>query len=136
MSRTKTLLFFFLEEEKPSKYFWISSFLLHFLCPHFCNRLVVIWGFKVIYVLLFAIWLHSELFFSYPMLSCWFNFLDIKAVKELYERKQEKIGSQDIFYFCLYFWVQQQFSGWGNSSWIQMKWFRLQVKVLKCVSHS
>ena len=33
------------------------------------------------------------------MLSCWFNFLDMKAVKELYERRQEEmIGGQDIFY--------------------------------------
>ena len=33
------------------------------------------------------------------MLFCWYNFLDMKAVKELYERRQEKkIGGQDIFY--------------------------------------
>ena len=33
------------------------------------------------------------------MLFCWFNFLDMKAVKELFERRQEeKIGGQDIFY--------------------------------------
>ena len=33
------------------------------------------------------------------MLSCSFNFLDTKDVKELYERRQEeKIESQDIFY--------------------------------------
>ena len=50
-------------------------------------------------MLQFASWLHSELFYSYPALSCWFNFLDMKAVKELYERRQEKkIGGQDIFY--------------------------------------
>ena len=43
--------------------------------------------------------LPSGLFYSYPMLLCWFNFLDMKAVKELYERRQKKkIGGEDIFY--------------------------------------
>ena len=41
-----------------------------------------------------------------PMLFCWFNFLDMKAVKELYERKQEeKIVGQDIFYILSLFLV-------------------------------
>ena len=51
------------------------------------------------------------------MLSCWFNFLDVKAVKELYERRQEeKIGGQDIFYMLPLFlglttiqWVRKFF---------------------------
>ena len=35
----------------------------------------------------------------YFMLSYWFNFLDMKAVKELYAgRQEEKIEGQDIFY--------------------------------------
>ena len=50
-------------------------------------------------MMLFAIWLHSGLFYSYPTLYCWFNFLDMKTAKELYERRQEeKIWRQDIFY--------------------------------------
>ena len=32
------------------------------------------------------------------MLSCWYNFLDMKAVKELYKRRRKKIGDKDIFY--------------------------------------
>ena len=32
--------------------------------------------------MLIAICLHSGLFYSYPTLSCWFNFLDMRAVKE------------------------------------------------------
>ena len=52
-----------------------------------------------------------------PMLPCWFNFLDMKAVKELYERRQEeKIGGQDIFYILPLFlgsttiqWVRKFF---------------------------
>ena len=46
---------------------------------------MVLWGFKVIYV---VCWLHSVLSYSYPTLSCWFSFLDMKAVKELYEMKK------------------------------------------------
>ena len=47
--------------------------------------------------------LQSESILGYsiltPILFCWFNILDMKAVKELYERRQEeKIGAQDIFY--------------------------------------
>ena len=49
--------------------------------------------------MLFGIRLHSGLFYSYPTLSCWFNFLDMKAVRELYNRRQEeKLGGEDIFY--------------------------------------
>ena len=51
------------------------------------------------------------------MLSCWFNFLDMKSVKELYKRRQEeKIGVQDIFYILPLFlglttiqWVRKFF---------------------------
>ena len=51
------------------------------------------------------------------MLSCWFNFLDMKAVKELYERRQaEKIRGQDNFYILPLFlgsttiqWVKKLF---------------------------
>ena len=59
------------------------------------------WNYDVsmYFVLLFAIWLRFGLFYSYLMLFCWFNFLDMKAVKEIYERRQEKkIGGQYIFY--------------------------------------
>ena len=42
--------------------------------------------------------LHSGLFYSYPTLPCWFNVLDMKAVKELYERREKNIGYDDIFY--------------------------------------
>ena len=45
-------------------------------------------GFQRYFMILIAIWLHSGLFYSYPTLSCWFNFLDMKAVKELYERRR------------------------------------------------
>ena len=89
-------------------------------------------------MLLFGIWLHSGLFYFYLTLSCWFNFLDIKNTKELYERRrEEKIGGQYItFIFCLYFWVQQPFRGWGNSSWIQMKWLSPSQGVKMCKSLS
>ena len=51
------------------------------------------------------------------MLFCWFNFLNMKAVKELYERRQEKkIGNKDIFYILPLFlgsttiqWVKKLF---------------------------
>ena len=59
----------------------------------------VTYGVSRWFILLFGIWLHSGLFYSYPTLSCWFNILNMRAVKELYERRQEeKIRSQDIFY--------------------------------------
>ena len=60
----------------------------------------------------------SILVFShYPLSFCWFNFLDMKAVKELYERRQEKkIGGQHIFYILPSFlgstaiqWVRKLF---------------------------
>ena len=54
------------------------------------------YGVSRYFVLLFAIWLYSGLFYSYPVLSCWFE--SIKAAKELYERQKEKVGGQDIFY--------------------------------------
>ena len=41
-------------------------------------------GYQGNFVLLFAIWLRSGLLYSYPMLFCWFNFLDMKTVKKLY----------------------------------------------------
>ena len=45
------------------------------------------------------------------MLSCWFNVLDMKAVKELYERRQEeKIEGQDIFLYFAFI------SGFNNHS--------------------
>ena len=57
----------------------------------------------VVFLVVVIIWLHSGLLYSYPMLSCWFN-LDMKAVKELYERRQEeKISGQDIFYILSLF---------------------------------
>ena len=56
-------------------------------------------------MLLFSIWLHFGLFYSYSTLSGWFNFLDMKAVKELYERRQEeKIeGKRYLLYFAFIF---------------------------------
>ena len=66
------------------------------------------------FMLSLAIWLYSELFYSYPMLSCWFNFLDMKAVKELYERRQEeKICGQDIFYI-LSLYLDSTTIQWGR----------------------
>ena len=65
--------------------------------------------------------LQSESILGYsvltPILFCWFNFLDMKAVKKLYERRQEeKIGFQDIFYILPLFlgsttiqWVKKLF---------------------------
>ena len=50
--------------------------------------------------MLFAIWLHSGLFYSYPMLSCWFNFLDMKAVKELYENIVIERRRRYLLYFA------------------------------------
>ena len=45
-----------------------------------------------------------------PHLILLFNFLDMKAVKELYEiRQEEKIGDQDILYFAF-------ISGFNNPS--------------------
>ena len=38
------------------------------------------------------------------MLSCWCNSLNKKAQKELYERMQQQIGDEDVFFkFFLYF---------------------------------
>ena len=88
--------------------------------------------------MLFSIWFCFGLLYSYLMLFCWFNFLDMKAVKELYERRQEKkIGGQYIFYILTLFLGSKtmQWVG-GNYSRIQMKWLRLPVKVLKCVRRS
>ena len=89
------------------------------------------------FMLSFGMWHHSGLFHSYFTSSCWVNFLNMKAVKESYEISQEeKIEGQYIFYILPFFWVQQPFNGWGNSSWLRMKWLRLQGKLLKCVSRS
>ena len=68
---------FFLLQHQASH--WNSSTFLYCVCFNFGVSKIM---------LLFNIWLHSGLFYSYPMLSCWFNFLDMKAVKELYERKR------------------------------------------------
>ena len=43
------------------------------------------------YLTPFWVFLFTPLSFSfYPMLFCWFYFLDMKAVKELYEKKTRK----------------------------------------------
>ena len=61
-------------------------------------------------VLLFDIWLHSEVILFYPTLSSWCNSLNKKAQKELYERWQKQIGDEAVlFYFPL-------FPGFNNHS--------------------
>ena len=58
--------------------------------------IISLWSFTVIYVVVCYV---CGLFCSYPTLSCWFNLSDMKAVKELYERRQEEmIGDEDVFY--------------------------------------
>ena len=70
------------------------------------------------------IWLHW--FSSLPHLILGF-FLQQRNYWRKERRKEIKIP----FRFQLYFWVQQPFCGWRNSSWIQWKWLCLPDKVLK-----
>ena len=74
-----------------------------------------------------------RLFYFYPTLTCWCNSLNKKAQKELYERRQQQIGDEDVFLknFSFISWVQQPFNGWGNFSWIQLKWLNPPDKVFK-----
>ena len=68
-------------------------------------------------VLPFDIWLHYEVIFFYPTLASWCNSLNKKDPKELYERRQQQIGDEDVsFIFFLYFldsttiqWVREFF---------------------------
>ena len=61
--------------------------------------------------------LTSEVILFYPTLSSWCNSLNMKAQKELYERRQQQIGDEDVsFIFFLYFlgsttiqWVKEFF---------------------------
>ena len=93
------------------------------------------YGFSMGFMSLFSIGLYPGLFYSNPTLSCWFNFLDMKAKRNYMKRdRKRRLEANVSFRFCLYFWVQHPFSTRRNSSWIQMKWLRLPVKVLKCVS--
>ena len=74
----------------------------------------------------------------YSMLFCWFHFLDfLFPGKEWYEKKigKEEMRTRYLLDFDFISGFQEPFSGWGNNSWIQMKWLCLPVKVLKCISH-
>ena len=55
-------------------------------------------------VLPLDIWLYFEVILFYPTLSSWCNSLNKKAQKELYDRRQQQIGDEDVsFIFFLYF---------------------------------
>ena len=55
-----------------------------------------------------------------------------KSQKELYKRKQQQIGDEDVsFIFSFISWVQQPFHWWGSFPWIQLKCLNPQVKVSK-----
>ena len=66
-------------------------------------------------MLLFAIWFHSGLFYSYPTLSCWFYSSNMKTVKELlFVVYGKMIGREDrspryLLYFAF-------ISGFNNHS--------------------
>ena len=80
-------MFFYWERESPK---WIDLW-----------DLAVVKG-KV--VLPFDIWLHYEIILFYPTLASWCDSLNKKGPKELYERRQQQIGDEDIYFiFFLYF---------------------------------
>ena len=52
----------------------------------------------------FDIWLNNEVILFYPTLASWCNSLNKKAQKELYDRRQQQLGDEDVsFIFFLYF---------------------------------
>ena len=80
-------------------------------------------------VLPFFIWLHSVVILFYPTLSYWCNSLNKKVQKELYERRQQQIGDEDVFLkiFTLFagfnnhsmgegIFSKYNWSGWINQS--------------------
>ena len=46
-----------------------------------------------------------------PLLFCWFNFLDKKAVKNYMKEDSNTYEMKTYLIFFLYSWVQQPFSG-------------------------
>ena len=55
-------------------------------------------------VLLFDIWLHYEVILFYPTLASRCNSLNKKGPKELYKRRQQQLGDEDVsFISFLYF---------------------------------
>ena len=71
-----------------------------------------------------------RLFYFYPTWSRWCNSLNKKTQKELYERRQQQIGDEDVsLIFFLYFLGSTTTNGWGNFPWIQLKWLNPPVKV-------
>ena len=129
----------------------ISSFFLSFLIlglkrststPYFAAIITLVivikkrrkkenlWGLKaswvaVCYLILFWFILFLPHFCLSGLTPCIWRLLR-NYMKEDSKRLETKIS----FIFFLYFWVQQPFSGWENSSWIQMKWLNLLVKFL------
>ena len=129
-------------EEPASTYIspglvWIQSF------PF--PRLVAITKLKIpVFPTIYGVRLRSgascvSVFYLTPFWSCSIFtprcFVDVtpwtrKTQKELYERRQQQIGDENIlFSFCFLFF--SGFNRWGNFPWIQLKWLNPPVKVFK-----
>ena len=82
-----------------------------------------------------------RLFYFYPTLPCWSNFLNKKAQKELYERRQQQIGNEDVFFkfFPLFPGFNNHSMGEGifpeynRNSWIEVFKNTLIVSWYICV---
>ena len=74
-----------------------------------------------------------RLYYFYPTLSCWCNSLNKKAQKELYERRQQQIGDEDVFFFKFFFcFLGSTTIQWEKEfSQNQLKWLNPPVKVFK-----
>ena len=95
------------------------------ICWCFCFLWLVIVGFGFWYLIPF-------IFFSISFNSLT-SSLSVMAAKE--SLKEGKKETKMPFKFKFYFWIQQPFRGWENSTWNQWKWLCHPDKVFEYTNH-